>query len=171
MGLFSNLFCKKNQKTDHTVKERNLLSIEVGDIVTYDLIDYEVVGKITYRDHGYEWYAYQLLGNGGTIWLAAEMDDELEAGIYRKITLPVHEPFPQKIEYDGKMFYLDEEGHANVTGEGRSKQVNGQSIHYADYCDEEEEHFLSVEKWGSDLEVSYGYPIEEYEMKIIAGSK
>ncbi|UFT98028.1 DUF4178 domain-containing protein [Radiobacillus kanasensis] len=168
MGLFSKLFQKKEERP--VVRDRTVLSLQVGDIVVYDLTDYEVVGKITYRDHSYEWIAYQLLEGRNTIWLSAEMDDELELGIYHKIPLQVSEPFPKQLSYEDKTYYLDEEGNATVVGEGRSRNINGRTTHYADYYDEEEEHYLSLESWDSEVEVSYGYPIEEYEIKIIAGS-
>src|SRR5690554_4827311 len=98
MGLFSKLFSSKKQEKP-APKERNALNIQVGDIITYDLRDYEVVGKITYRDGSYEWLSYQLLEEGGhnTIWLAAEMDDELELGIYKRVQLPVSTPYPKKV--------------------------------------------------------------------------
>lgn len=168
MGIFSKLFQKKENK--EVVKERDPLSIEVGDIVVYDLIDYEVVGKITYRQDAYEWISYQLLEGRNTIWLSAEMDDELELGIYKNIPLSVQKPYPQQLEYEGRAYYLDEQGQARVVGEGRSRNVNGRMISYAEYYDEAEESFISIEDWGSELEASIGSEIEEYEIKIIAGS-
>ncbi|RKQ29930.1 DUF4178 domain-containing protein [Oceanobacillus halophilus] len=171
MGLFSKWFSSKKQ--DKPVpKERNALSIEVGDIITYDLVDYEVVGKITYRDGGYEWLSYQLLEEGGhnTIWLAAEMDDELELGIYKRVQLPVSKPYPKQLVYENKTYNKEEEGNARVLGEGRSANLQGIETHYADYTDNEDESFLSVEAWGTEIEVSVGYSIEPYELKIIAGS-
>lgn len=170
MGLFSKLF--KSKEVDRPApKERDALSIKVGDIITYDLRDFEVVGKITYQDGSYKWYGYQLLEGHDTIWLAAEMDDELELGIYRKIQLAVDKPFPKKLEYDGKTYQLEEEGRAAVTGEGRSSNLHGSETHYADYSDKEDENYLSIESWGTEFEVSYGFPIEAYEIKILAGSK
>ncbi|RLL48517.1 DUF4178 domain-containing protein [Oceanobacillus piezotolerans] len=171
MGLFSKLFSKKKQSAP-APKERNALNIKVGDIITYDLRDYEVVGKITYRDGSYEWLSYQLLEDGGhnTIWLAAEMDDELELGIYKRIQLPVSTPYPKKLVHEGKAYYLEEEGTARVLGEGRSKNLQGMETHYGDYEDDEGESFLSLESWGTEIEVSIGYSIEPYELKIIAGS-
>ncbi|APC48017.1 DUF4178 domain-containing protein [Virgibacillus halodenitrificans] len=168
MGFFSKLFSSKKDKPE--VKERTALTIQVGDIVTYDLVDYEVVGKITYRDGGYEWLGYQLLEGNNTIWLSAEMDDELELGIYKKIQLPVSIPYPKEISYENRKYYLEESGKANVVGEGRSANINGTQTHYADYSDSEEEHFLSFETWGTETEASYGYPIEEFELKILAGT-
>lgn len=170
MGFFSRLFSKSNKQTQPEVKERTPLNIQVGDIVSYELTDYEVVGKITYRDGSYEWYAYQLLEGRDTLWLSAEMDDELELGIYRSISLPVSEPFPKKMEHEGITYHLEEEGRAQVLGQGRSQNIHGKTTHYADYCDSSEEKFLSVESWGTEFEVSVGNPIEEYEIKILAGS-
>ncbi|ARI76802.1 DUF4178 domain-containing protein [Halobacillus mangrovi] len=169
MGFFSKLFSNKKQTPE--VKERTVLNIQIGDIVTFDLVDYEVVGKITYRDGSYEWFAYQLLEGNQTKWLAAEMDDELELGVYETIKLPVSEPFPKQLEYEGMAYHKDEEGEARVTGEGRSQNINGRLTRYADYISEDEETYLSLESWGSEVEVSYGRDIEPYEIKIIAGSK
>ncbi|WP_407269015.1 DUF4178 domain-containing protein [Radiobacillus sp. PE A8.2] len=168
MGLFSKLFQKKDEKP--VVQERTVFNIQIGDIVEYDLHDYEVVGKITYRQGSYEWIAYQMLEGDNIRWLSAEMDDEVELGIYEKIVLPVSQPFPKELKYKDRTYYLDEEGEARVVGEGRSKNINGRITPYADYYDDSEEHYLSVESWGSENEVSYGYPIEDYEIKIIAGS-
>ncbi|MDL4841330.1 DUF4178 domain-containing protein [Aquibacillus rhizosphaerae] len=168
MGLFSKLFPKKD--TTPETKERTPLSIEVGDIIVYDLTDYEVVGKITYRQGSYEWISYQLLEGNNVIWLAVEMDDELELGIYKTINLPISTSFPKQLTYESKTYYLDEEGEARVVGEGRSKNINGRTLEYAEYCDDEEEGFISLEHWGSEIEASFGYPIDAYELKIIAGS-
>ncbi|MFD1038134.1 DUF4178 domain-containing protein [Virgibacillus byunsanensis] len=170
MGLFSKIFSKKEQHKP-VPKERTALSIAVGDIVTYDLRDYEVVGKITYRDGSYEWYGYQLLEGKDTIWLAAEMDDELELGIYKKIQYPVSKPFPKELTYENRNFFLEETGTARVQGEGRSANLHGSETNYAVYSTEDEAHYLSFESWETEIEASYGYPIESYELKILAGSK
>ena len=150
------------------VTERNVFNLQMGDIVTYDLEDYEVVGKLSYDDHGFKWYAYQLSGSQNSIWLSVEMDDELELSIYEKIGLKLSEPIPDKIEYEGTSYYLDESGTARVKGVGRGQNVDGINCKYFDFCDDREEQFLSVEQWGSEVEVSKGYEIEEYEIKIIA---
>ncbi|WP_042146688.1 DUF4178 domain-containing protein [Paucisalibacillus sp. EB02] len=169
MGLFSKIF-SKNKNTNPAPKERTVLTIKVGDIINYDLNDYEVVGKITYRDGNYEWYGYQLLEGHDTIWLAAEMDDELELGIYKKVQLAISKPYPKQLTFEGKTYYLEESGTARVIGEGRSKNIHGSLVDYADYSDDDEESFLSIEGWGTEIEVSIGYPIESYEIKIMAGS-
>ena len=167
MSFFSKLF-GKSENVPKPVEERTMFNLQLDDIVTYDLEDYKVVGKISYDDHGFKWHAYQLDSVSGTIWLSVELDDELYLGMYKKAKLKLQEPIPKKIEYDGNVYYLDESGSARVTAIGRSQNVNGMTCGYYDYCDEEEEKYLSVEKWGSEIEVSTGYDIEEYELKIIA---
>nr|WP_236838865.1 DUF4178 domain-containing protein [Caldalkalibacillus salinus] len=163
------MFNKK--KSVPTVEERTVHNMKVGDIVTYDLEDYQVVGRLDYNDHGFKWTAYQLQGDQNTIWLSVEMDDELELGIYRKVpSLKLTEPIPKDIAYDGVKYHLNEQGSARIKGTGRCQNVDGMTIDYYDFSDDEEEQFLSVEKWGSQIEVSSGYEIEEYEIKILAGS-
>lgn len=151
-------------------KERTLRTLRVGDFVTYDLADYEVTGKIQYNDGGYTWDAYQLAADGKTLWLSVELDDELEVGMYETIRVPGLEPGTKKVTHDGRTYYLEEQGRAYVKAEGRSENVHGKNVDYYDYTDDSEEHFLSVEVWGGDVEVSYGYEIEEYEITILAGS-
>ncbi|WP_046179964.1 DUF4178 domain-containing protein [Domibacillus tundrae] len=151
-------------------KERTLLNLRVGDFVTYDLADYEVTGKIYYNDSGYFWDAYQLAADGKIRWLSVELDDELEVGMYETVRVPGLEPGSKKVTYDGRTYYLEEQGRAYVKAEGRSENVHGKNVDYYDYMDDSEEHFLSVEVWGGDVEVSYGYEIEEYEITVLAGS-
>ncbi|MGG3574104.1 DUF4178 domain-containing protein [Bacillus gobiensis] len=169
MSFFTKLFGNKEKKTP-VVEERTVMNLRTGDIVTYDLEDYEVVGKLSYNDHGFKWYAYQLQGASRVIWLSVEVDDDLELGIYEKSKLKLEEPIPKKLAVDGVDYYLDESGTAVVRGEGRSQNVDGVQCRYFDFYDDEEEKYLSVEIWGSEIEVSTGYGIEEYEIKIIAGS-
>lgn len=171
MGFLSRLFYgTEKDKKGPAVEKRTLRNLQVKDFVTYDLMDYEVVGKIHYNDSGYTWDAYQLVSAGKNIWLSVEMDDELEVGIYEKIRIPGLEPGKKEISYDGKTYFLEEQGRAYVTSLGRSENVNGAEMAYYEYLDEAGESYLSVEVWGSEVEVSKGYEIEEYEVTILAGS-
>ncbi|MBM7649431.1 hypothetical protein JOC78_002384 [Bacillus ectoiniformans] len=168
MGIFDRLF-NKNKEVPK-VEERTVMNLKTGDIVTYDLQDYQVVGKLHYNDSGYSWDAYQLQGEGETLWLGVELDDELELGMYKTVKFSLEEPIPKKVTYEGRTYHMEEHGTAYVKGEGRSQNVHGKEMKYYDFEDDTEEHFLSVEVWGSEVEVSYGYEIEEYEIKILAGS-
>ncbi|WP_270179577.1 DUF4178 domain-containing protein [Alkalihalobacillus sp. CinArs1] len=170
MSFLSKLFGKKD-KEQPKIEDRNVFNIQVGDIITYDLEDYEVVGTLTYNNQGYKWYAYQLQAGSSSIWLSAEMDDELELGIYKAVKEKLSKPIPQEVKVDGTTFHLDESGKALVSGTGRGSNLNGQQVEYYDFSDKNEDEFLSVEVWGTEVEVSKGYEIEEYEIKILAGSK
>ncbi|WP_050182156.1 DUF4178 domain-containing protein [Domibacillus robiginosus] len=169
MGFWKKLF-GGGDKTVPEARERTLLNLRIGDFVTYDLADYQVTGKIHYNDSGYTWDAYQLAADGKTLWLSVELDDELEVGMYKTVRIPGLEPGSKKITYEERTYYLEESGRAYVKAEGRSENVHGKNVDYYDYTDDSEEHFLSVEVWGGDVEVSYGYEIEEYEITILAGS-
>ncbi|MFD1739344.1 DUF4178 domain-containing protein [Bacillus salitolerans] len=166
MSFFKRLFSKQEEAPQ--VEDRTIFNLEMNDFVTYDLEDYQVVGKLSYNDHGFTWHAYQLQSTDKVIWLSVEMDDELILGVYEKIKLKLSEPIPKEITFEGTTYYLDEKGTASVTGIGRGQNVNGATCKYFDFCDEEEESYLSVEIWGSEVEVSRGYDIDEYELKFIA---
>jgi hypothetical protein len=168
VSFFRKLFTKKEERP--IVEERTVFNLQTNDIVTYELEDYQVVGKLSYSDYGFTWHAYQLQSTDRVIWLSVEMDDELELGIYEKSKLKLTEPIPKEINYEGTTYYLDEKGVAQVSGVGRGQNVNGATCKYFGFCDEEEEAYLSVEIWGSEVEVSKGYSIEEYELKIIASN-
>lgn len=167
MGIFD--FFKKNPAQPKVVA-RNVLNLQVDDIVTYDLEDYMVVGKIVYNHSGYEWFAYNLKGDTKSVWLSAEMDDQLEIGIYERVQTKISNTIPDKLEIDGITYYKEEHGFAKITESvGQAGAVSGQQVEYWEFESDDEE-YLSIEKWGGDLELSKGYSITEKELKIIAGS-
>jgi len=168
VGWFSRLFKRDNEPE---IEKRTLMNLRVGDMVTYELADYQVVGKITFNDRGFIWHEYQLEGGERTLWLSVEMDDDLEISVFEKIHYEIEEPIPKKLELDGITFYLDEKGTANVTGQGRNLHLTGQKVRYFDFSNEDDDVYLAVEIWGGDIEVSKGWTADEYEFSIIAGSK
>ncbi|MFC4618269.1 DUF4178 domain-containing protein [Camelliibacillus cellulosilyticus] len=145
------------------------MNLRVGDRVSYELVDYQVVGKIIFNDHGIQWFEYQLEASDRTIWVSVEMDDELDVSVYEKISMKTTQPVPDEISWQGLRYILDEKGVANVSGQGRSVNLSGQTVKYFDFCDEEDEAYLSVEIWGGDIEVSAGHPADPYDFTIIAG--
>jgi hypothetical protein len=168
MGLLD--WFRPKKQAEPSTRARNVFNLQPNDIVTYDLEDYMVVGKIEYNDSGYKWIAYNLKGDSRYIWLSAEMDDELELGIYEKIQTTISSKVPEELEIEGIVYYLEEQGTAQISEVlGQAGAVQGQRVNYWDF-ESDNEQYLSVEKWGGDLEVSKGYPISEKEIKIIAGS-
>jgi CO dehydrogenase/acetyl-CoA synthase beta subunit len=170
MGLFDFLKGKKKDDDQQKPIARNVLNLQVNDIVTYDLEDYIVVGKIVYSDSGYEWSAYQIKGDTRSVWLSAEMDDQLEVGIYERVQTKISTKIPDELQVEGITYYLEEQGFATIKeAVGQAGAAVGQRVEYWEF-ESDNEDYLSIEKWGGDMEVSKGYSITEKELKIIAGS-
>ncbi|MFC0272531.1 DUF4178 domain-containing protein [Metabacillus herbersteinensis] len=178
MSIFkrvSNLFRAEKNKDQEVEAKRTIHNLKVNDIITYDLEDYLVVGKLVYNHGGYIWNAYNLKGDTGYIWLSVEVDDEIELGIFKKIQTKIQTPDHHKLEIDGNVYYQEEQGEASITEvEGQAGAVVGQRVQYWSYEVDEDQSlqypYLSVEKWGGDLEISKGYSISEHELTILAGS-
>lgn len=170
LGILYFLFGKKDAAAARPSRTRTVLNLQVNDVVTYDLEDYIVAGKIVYNDSGYTWTAYNLKGDAKYIWLAAELDDELELGIYERVVAPVPDQIGEELTVDGTTYYLEEQSSARITEvQGQAGARVGQQVAYWDF-ESEEGTYLSIERWGGDLEISKGYAIKESELKIIAGS-
>lgn len=175
MSIFKrvgSLFKSNAKPKEQATTSRTVANLKLQDIVTYDLEDYIVVGKIVYEDSGYEWISYQLRGDNQNLWLSYEVDDEIEIGIYETTKMKLEEPLKQKITVDGFDYELDEKGQSHIRAkEGQAGAAVGQQVHYWSYESEEADYeYLSIEKWGGDLEVSKGYSIREGELTIIAAS-
>lgn len=161
---FFDLFKGDNGKED-SVTARTPLNLQVGDILEYDLVDYQVIGKVTYKQEGYVWYDYHLSAGEDNLWLFAEDDDQLKLVIFEK--LPFKEDLyskigskpPDKISRGEKEFSLVETGQAEITVEGQVGAKTGQRVRYADYVSGQQ--WLSVEWWGAELEISQGKEISE----------
>lgn len=169
MGFLKNLFGGKEDKPK--VEKRNLFNLKVGDIVTYNLQDYSVISILEYDDEGWTWLCYFLESDTGKIWLSVEQDDEVEVGVFKKIRLPLDGKPGKELVYEGTKFYLEEKSKARIIrAEGQVGVKAGHWLNYWEYCDDEEEKYLSFEEWDGDLEASLGEYIEPYELEFLAGS-
>ena len=166
---FWDKFKKKQQEP--AVEKRNPMNLREGDIVTYDLEDYIVIGFLEYDDHGWKWKDYHLESGSKRIWLSVEQDDELIMGVFERIKSPVEEKPPKQLEHNGIRFEREEAGEAIISAvSGQVGAAVGHKVRYFDYCDAEEEHFFSIEEWDGDWEASYGFDVDPYELQFMAGS-
>lgn len=169
MALFD--FWRRKKKKERPVIKRTVHNLQIGDIVSYNLEDYLVVGYLVYEDSGWRWKDYHLKSGNKHLWLSVEQDDELELGMFEMIPMPMSSRPGNKISHGGKTYYLDEASDARiVTVEGEVGAAPGQWVNYWDFWDEAEEECISVEEWDGDFEVSLGRPVEPYELEILAGS-
>lgn len=168
MGFFEKVF-GKSDKPQRIVK-RNPFNLLVRDVVSHDLEDYVIIGKLVYDDSSYRWTCYQMDNGDKRVWLAAEDDDELLLGVYEEIEMHLTS-VPKELSYNGKTFHLEEHGRATiVVAEGQVGAHKGQVMEYWDFANDDDE-YLSVEKWSNDIEVSYGYAVGEHELKFLPRSE
>ncbi|WP_158735806.1 DUF4178 domain-containing protein [Alteribacillus sp. YIM 98480] len=175
MGVFTRIkemFRARNVDKEKGTVSRTIQTLALQDIVTYDLEDYIVIGKIVYEDGGWEWTVYHLEGENNKRWLSLEEDDEWIIGIYDKSRTPVEEPGNRVITYEGTDYQVKESGTATIKEAVGSVGASvGQTVQYWDLADTDaQEKLLSIERWGSSLEASTGYEISEKEISIIAGT-
>lgn len=168
MSFLDKIFGKPQKQP--RIEKRNPFNLRVRDVVSYDLEDYIVVGKLLYNDSSYQWICYQMDNGSKRVWLAAENDDELILGIYEEIDLHLTS-VPNEIRHNGETFYLEEHGKATITvAEGQVGARTGQVMEYWDF-ESDEGNYLSVEKWGNEIEVSYGYPVREHDLEFLPRSE
>lgn len=163
MGFFDKIF---NSGKEKNITARNPFNLQIGDIVDYDLIEYQVIGKITYNEEGYTWYDYHLFDGKDHLWLYAEDDDVVRLGLFRKLSPDnklygdLQEEKPTVIKHEDVKYSLVEEGSANIQVEGKVGAKDGQRVRYWDY-ESGNGNQISVEKWGNELEISVGKEVKE----------
>lgn len=178
MGFLDFLFGKpktysaNNSLTLTTSQNRKsgVLGLKLNDVVGFDGVDYIVKHCYTYSESGFEWFSFHLVDSvtGSKIWLAVEDDDELEIGFFRPIELDLKNRVPSKISFDGDTYVQDEHGNANVFIQNELGEKFA-SVEYWEFWNDDDSSSLSVEKWGNELEVSIGKPIQEFELTILPG--
>ncbi len=152
--------------------DASVLDLRVGDVVSYDGIDFVVRNRHVYSSHGFNWFSFHFVDtvSGQKLWVDAEDDDELDVAVSRSVRLNLTLPLPEQIEHQGRTYYLDEHGHAEVLIESQDSTPQRSRVEYWDYCDDTEDYYLSVERWGEELEVSVAQAIEPYELTILGGA-
>lgn len=162
MGIFDWF---KSKPEAPKVVPRNFFNIQVGDVITYDEIDYVVKQVYEYNENGYRWMDYHLVDGNEEIWLGVDDDDGIELSVYKEV-LWEDNTFPKKIVHQGVTYYLEEHGTARVVNKSDYTDTKVVPVEYADYEDEAGEKYLSLERWGQDFEASVGYSIKQHHVKI-----
>ena len=174
-GYNNNTFTPARQLTGsqnndaYNVGGVNLMQLKIGDIVSHFGTDYMLEGKLTYWEDGYTWITYMLVDGPNKRWLAVEDDDGLEVSLWDEIRdLPLNNPPPEFIDYQGERFRMVEGGDARVNQEGKTGNKTGLQTRYFEY-DGEGDSSISVEVWGNSVEVSIGKVINPAELDILPG--
>ena len=140
---------------------------------------FSVVERLSYKEGRDSWFELKLfsLKDGRSCYLGYEEDDELELSLYdsfpkfKDLEIDLHDLdyFDDREEgsflFDGTTFEYEDSNKAKLFREGDS---TGESFYYWEFEDDDEELFISIEKWGDDYEVSVGHEIEESDIEIIS---
>lgn len=133
----------------------------LGDILNVDGSEYQIIGKITYRNTVdnccWDEYMMRSLTNGNEAWLS--IDD-----VYSEYSIS----FVISHGYTVGYHEVDRGTEVVVSAMGRVDVVTGDTAHFIEYEDEEEERILSVEMWDDGVEYSEGYYLDEDEIKLVA---
>lgn len=165
MSFWQRLFGTQKPKRAPT---RNFFNIQDGDVVSYDGVDYIVQQVLAYDEGGWRWYDYQLVDGDKEIWLGVEDDDGLCLSIYEEIPWEETQNPGKRATAQGREFLLEESGSASVTITSSYQGSRGLKVQYWDYENDDDgpETYLSVERWGNEIEASIGRPVKQYLVKI-----
>lgn len=173
---FWDIFGKKKEESIDPLKI-DLKSLKKGWMVDYDMTTWEVKAH-----HKYDWGTrnftdeWELQSSDKIMFLYYESEDSDEFSISYKIPigkiegnikeyLKTHEDAPGQIVFEGKTYYLDDDGGGLFLENGQGPE---QEFIYWDYEDENEENFVTIEQWGeNEFEVYAGKWVEGYQFENI----
>ncbi len=180
MGLFD-IFKKREPAYDST-------NIKVTDLNKNFIFDYNMTTWIVSAVYEYDWgdncfsYEFKIESELGISFLSIEEDESLEMCITNKIkihhideNLPNYisqnECPPNKLEYNGKTFYFEEESFGYFNNCDNKQESWLEFIEWS-YYSKDEKYVLNIEQWGENkFEASYGKVVKEYEITNIYPQK
>lgn len=148
---------------------RTIFTLQIGDIVQYEGIDWFVEGRLTFDDSGYTWFEYMLQDNDEVRWLSVEEDDRVEVfWMETASNLEISGEPPMRLTYDGVTFQQVESGRANMSRIGSTLNRQAQRCRYFEY-EGEGDRVLSIEDWNGELEVTVGRRIRPKSLTLLPG--
>lgn len=149
--------------------ERDLFTIQIGDIICYEGEDWCVEGRVIYDTGGYNWIEYLLLNKEEIRWLSVQQDDLLEVLWFQPInSLNISMNPPAEIDFNGHSYKCIESGNATIKWEGNTRNKQESICSYYDY-ETEDNQVLAIEIWGSEIEVMRGEKINPRSLNILPG--
>jgi len=149
--------------------ERTLFTLQLGDIVQYQNVDWIIEGKLIYDDEGFIWLEYMLQDGEQTRWLSVEEDDRVETVWMEPVegvSLSAHPP--ETLTLGDDTFRVHDRGTAQMTRQGNTLNRNSERCRYIEYASTSQKR-LSVEVWGDQVEVSIGRRILPSSLTLLPG--
>jgi hypothetical protein len=149
---------------------RNVFSLQIGDIVQYDLRDWVVEGKLIYTEEGFSWFEYMVQDGDDICWLAVSEDDTVEVSWLQTVTdLEISGTPPQTIAYNGVTYEQEDDCVASMKRIGTVQRKRAELCRYYDY-EGPGRLVMSIENWDGEIEVSIGRSIRPSELTLLPGS-
>lgn len=149
--------------------DRNIFTLQIGDIVQFEGADWVVEGRLTFDDSGYTWFEYMLQDGDEIRWLSVEEDDRVEVCWMETVSnLDVSSKPPERITHNGITYEQTEIGIAKMERIGTTMNKQAQICRYYDYGAADDQR-LSVENWNDDIEVSVGRRIHPSSLTLLPG--
>jgi len=150
--------------------DRNVFTLQIGDIVQYEARDWVVEGKLIYTEDGFSWLEYMLQDGDDIRWLSASEDDTVDISWLETVTdLEVSSTPPDEIDYNGVTYEQEEDGWASMKRQGTIQRKQAEECRYYDY-EGPGRAVMSIENWDGDIEVSVGRSIRPSELTLLPGS-
>lgn len=153
--------------SDTTALRGDPRQLKAGDIFDTHGETLTVRGSLRLSEGGYRWSEHLIdTGTGVKRWLSVEEDPDLELVLWTEVK-GAPTPGPNRIEYDGKTYHLEETGRANFTSEATTGLEPSGFVEYHDYQAPDNSR-LSFEDFGGagKHEAAIGLVIEHNEITI-----
>ena len=168
----------KKKKAETKLEDLVLSKMKPGFLVDYDMRTHKVMAKNQYKwEEGAvtdEWE----LKDGSEIWFLERVEEDGEVAWALSQKKPIsmlegdiaahiekHEDPPEKIVYQGKTFYYEEDDIGEFF---RGDATEGLSFVAWDFTDDKGEEFLTIEQWGeTKFDMTIGFEVEEYQFTHI----
>jgi len=149
--------------------KRGFFTLQLGDIVQYEGIDWVVEERLSYEEEGDVWFDYLLQDQDTIRWLSVEEGDRVEICWMETITdLEVSHQPPAQLTYQGLTYRRRESGVALMTKLDSHASHHSVTCHYTDYT-ASNQHILSVERWNGDVEITVGKQIPASALVLLPG--
>jgi len=150
--------------------ERNVFTLQIGDIVQYLGSDWVVEGQLTYNEDGFTWLEYMLQDSDRIAWLSVEEDDGLEVQWLEPTNaLEVGSNPPKELTFEGEVFRCVSSGVALMKRTGTIQRRRSEECHYYDY-EGAGDRVLSIEDWDGEIEVTIGQNIRPSSLSLLPGT-
>ncbi len=172
MGFFKRIRSAFGKDQEPALKPRTLVNLKVGDIVSYELIDYQVEGVTLYLGGTQQRYGYLLNDAGNRRFLLVESKETIRAFLYENIQARLENPEAVNYEmvYDGVHYYEKVRGESKVDVIGKSAFHTSDLVYWWMHLSDDGRGML-IEWQNGETIIRVGAPIKAEQVTIFAASE